>query len=171
MQIAQQLLSSAKDRLFEVEAIVIHAMGEFIESPDDDGHDSFAPNFLQQLGLSAHDYITPSGVIIEQVKPDKIANHARGHNGTSIGIEVLVPGVHTYASFIDTIINDDWVTVEAHEALVARVVHYLIHYQNTALVRHSDISPGRKVDPGPRFNWETFQKQVRQEFKKQTAKK
>jgi len=89
---------------FTPRRIIIHAMAEFI---DTDGEDYFAPNFLDTIGLSAHAFITSSGVIIRSRADDEGAYHAKGANADSLGVEILVPGLHTYESFTRTI-KGDW---------------------------------------------------------------
>ena len=48
--------------------IVVHAMGEFI---DIEPEDYSAVEFLRKLGLSAHAFITPSGVVIRSRRDDQ----------------------------------------------------------------------------------------------------
>src|SRR5690606_2439980 len=76
--------------------IVLHAMGEFIGEPGDES--MYAPYFLESIKLSAHRFITPSGVIIVTRRDDQRAHHAKGHNMSSWGVEFLVPGIHNLAS-------------------------------------------------------------------------
>jgi len=66
--------------------IVIHAMGEYIDTEPVDYH---AVDWLRKLGLSAHAFITPSGVVIRGRKDAQGAYHAKGYNAGSLGVEFL----------------------------------------------------------------------------------
>ena len=70
--------------------IVVHAIGEFI---DTDPHDYYCVDFLAKLGLSAHAFVTPSGVVIRSVPDHEEATHAKSHNRNTLGIEFMVPGL------------------------------------------------------------------------------
>lgn len=142
------------------ERIVIHAMGEFI---DTDPHDYYAPEFLRKIGLSAHAFITPSGVIIKSRKCSQGAYHAKGYNVNSLGIEFLVPGVHTYSTFIETI-KMPYLTSAQYQAGIDLVRHWVKEYDIRSISRHSDLSPGRKVDPGEGFPWNRFISEARIEI-------
>ena len=133
--------------------IVVHAMGEFLLDP----HPIHASDFLEKLGLSAHALVSPNGDITICRDDDQGAYHARGYNTDSLGIEVLVQGHHNYGTFLEKI-KTDWVTDEQWDATVTAVRHWMQAYDIPLhkVVRHSDISPGRKVDPGVGFKWEKF---------------
>lgn len=135
--------------------IVIHAMGEYINDPDPE----LAVDFLDRLGLSAHALVLPSGDVMMCRRPDQGAYHARGFNRDSLGIEFLVEGAHDYGTFIKKIAKK-WVTKEQWSAGVELVRHWKQTYNITDVQRHSDISPGRKVDPGKGFEWDKFLQQV-----------
>lgn len=130
--------------------VVIHAMGEFLEAGE---VDYFAKDFLDKLGYSAHFLVTPSGVVIRCRQLDEVSYHAKGHNVGSIGIEVLVPGVWTYGSFLERI-----KTSYMFEKQYAALVELCRTKELRALPykRHSDLSPGRKFDPGDGFNYQQF---------------
>lgn len=134
--------------------IIIHAMGEFIKC---DGSYLHAVDFLREIGLSAHALICPDGSIIQCRPIDKGAYHAKGHNTTSIGIEFLVPGPHDYGSFIETI-KKPYLTDAQYLAGVE-----LCHKwgEDLNIVRHSDIDPQRKKDPGAGFPWDEFINDIR----------
>lgn len=137
--------------------IVIHALGEQITDGKFTRH---ARDFLDSYGLSAHCLGTPDGDIIQCRSEDQIAWHALGHNTNSLGYEVLVPGVHDYMSFLKAIRKKNWPT-EAQMVTAAAQVRewmYLYHIKIDKVVRHSDLSPDRKVDPGTGFNWIRFKK-------------
>lgn len=137
---------------FSPQNIVIHAIGEFVGG-------MFAPDFLRSVELSAHALVTPSGVIIN-TRADKYgAYHARGHNLNSLGIEVMVGGVHDYGSFLKAI-KTDWVTPQQFDATVELVRLWRNKHGIDNVVRHSDIDPGRKHDPGEGFAWERFLKAI-----------
>ncbi len=138
--------------------IVVHAMAEFL---DLDPTDQYATYFLGLHGLSAHVLITPTGTAIRCLQDTEMGAHAKGFNRNSLGIEYLVPGVHTYATFteaIDPEVSDaafGWLTEAAYYA-GRDVIHQWMEkwaLDSTRVQRHSILSPGRKLDPGDGFPW------------------
>ncbi len=105
--------------------------------------------------VSAHYLISEDGVVTQLVAEEKRAWHAgasfwRGHkdvNSASIGIELDHPGhAGGYREFSEA-------QFEALVPLVARIVKtHKIPRAN--VVGHSDVAPGRKIDPGELFPWE-----------------
>lgn len=105
--------------------------------------------------VSAHYLVTDESPprVVALVPEDRVAFHAGvsrwrgvdGLNETSLGIEIVNPDGNTHPY------PDD--QVEAVANLLADLVarHGL---GARDVVAHSDISPGRKVDPGSRFPWE-----------------
>ena len=137
--------------------IVVHAMGEYI---DTDGRDYFALDYLKKIGLSAHIFITPSGVAIKSREFTEGAHHVKGHNTNTLGIEFLVPGLHTYESFLEAI-NTQYVTDAAFKTGLEVVREYLNRMPNTPKPRevirtHAELNPGRKFDPGKGFPYNHF---------------
>lgn len=137
--------------------IVVHSMGEFIIDP----HPIHATDFLIKMGYSAHALIAPDGDIYLCRDDDQGAYHARGYNTDSLGIEFLVEGEHDYGSFLEAI-KDDYISLDQWDAGVDAVRSWREAYEIplAKIVRHSDISPGRKVDPGTGFNWEQFIEEI-----------
>lgn len=133
--------------------IVVHSMGEFI-GPVKSKY-FYAIDWLAKLGLSAHAFATPSGVIIKSFSPEFIAWHAKAFNTGSLGIEFLVPGVHLIESFKKAI-DSEYVSAEQFSAGIDWVVAMLNRYDIQKVTRHSDLDPERKVDPGKGFPWEDF---------------
>lgn len=138
--------------------IIVHSMGQFI---NDRGKAYYAPDWLRHLGLSAHALVDPSGVIIRCRDDEHSAWHAKGHNSNTLGIEVLVPGVHNYDSFIERI-KTPYLIPEQLEATKWQVSQWLEAHRIAEVVRHSDIDPDRKVDPGDGFPWSEFLQEVGQ---------
>jgi len=100
--------------------------------------------------VSAHYVIANTGAITRLVAEDQRAWHAgvgswRGQddiNSRSIGIELDNRGDHPFSE----------PQMNALEALLPEIMQrWSIPRQN--IIGHSDLAPGRKVDPGPRFDW------------------
>lgn len=127
--------------------IVIHSMGEFI---DTEGNDYYAPEFLKKIGLSAHYLITPTGVIIKCREDDQVAWHCKGHNVNSIGVEFLVAGLHTYGTFVERI-KEPYLGKAQYNAGVELVKGLCDRHEIKSINTHSELCPNRKVDPGSSF--------------------
>lgn len=145
------------------ELVVLHAMAEYINDPSP----IFAPNFLEKYGLSAHALIVPNGDVMICRSEQSGAYHARGFNTNSLGVEFLVPGDHDYGTFIEAM-KTDYVTPEAWAAGVELVKGWCEKWgidpydsdEKKGVKRHSDISPGRKSDPGNGFDFSNFLTQI-----------
>lgn len=134
----------------EPDTIIIHAMGEYIIDGNETLH---AVDFLKKYKLSAHALFAPNGDIYRCRKDEDIAWHARGHNKNSLGYEFLVPGEHTYRTFVETI-KEPYVLGDQMTAALEFIKIALQEHNIKTIKRHSDVSPGRKVDPGEGFPWE-----------------
>jgi len=139
--------------------IVVHSMGEYI---DNGKTIQSARDFLDEYKLSAHTLVEPNGDLIICRSDDEVAWHARGHNTNSLGIEILVPGHHNYSTFLKAIKKTNWSPVVQMESAAEQVAVWMdmYHIKMDKVIRHSDLSPDRKVDPGTGFNWVLFQKMV-----------
>lgn len=132
-------------------------MAEFI---DTESGDYFCVEWLRKMGLSAHAFVTPSAVVIRSRDDNQGAWHARGHNLDSLGIEFLVPGLHTYATFLQAI-NGDYLNSHELAAGVEVVRGWVADHTIEAIRQHSQLSPDRKADPGKGFPWTKFLNDVK----------
>lgn len=141
--------------LTNVEYLVVHAMGEFI---DTDGIDYHATDWLKDReGTSCHLMVTPSGTAIKTKEYNQVAWHCRaqGFNFKSIGIEILVRGIHNYSTFLQAI-KKPYMTDTQYFTLVELVKEIKKEFPNIILKRHSDVDPENKFDPGEGFDWGKF---------------
>ncbi len=157
MNIIERPLPDGSSSRNEPELIVVHCMGEYI---NDNGELYFAPDWLEHLGFSAHALIVPNGDVMICRPESKGAYHARNFNKDSLGVEFLVHGEYNYATWLDAI-KTDWVTPEQYQAGAELVRSWVTAHNITKIKRHSDISPGRKVDPGAGFRWPEFLQAVK----------
>lgn len=136
------------------EKIVIHAMSEYING-------MYADEFLKSVGLSAHFLLCPDGSFIKLRSTHSKAWHAKNHNTGAIGIEVLVEGSWTYDAFLERI-EEDWVKESQMNSLIEMVNGIMEYYEigKENVVRHSDIDPKRKYDPGSGFDWDYFKSKL-----------
>lgn len=131
--------------------------------------------------VSCHYYITREGEIIQMVGEDMVAYHAGksrwvlpggseidGLNGWSLGIEVANAGpfnVPPQAGNEAAAAPADWARAEPYtEKQYVALVELLrdILVRNPAIIPacvlgHADVSPKRKSDPGPHFDWERLE--------------
>ena len=149
----------------KIKMIVVHAMSEYIMH---DGKELYAPHFLNKIGLSCHYMVLPHGGIMECSDPEnRIAWHAKGFNENSVGIELLVPGLHDYESFLDAIKKPKWSGMHQRQSLVKLTYNLFSKFGNDLqVVRHSDIDPENKKDPGEGFQWDWFMKIIGNWIKK-----
>ncbi|NJD07926.1 MAG: 1,6-anhydro-N-acetylmuramyl-L-alanine amidase AmpD [Methylococcaceae bacterium] len=114
-----------------------------------DAHPYFAQ--IQGLRVSAHALIHRDGRIVQYVPFHRRAWHAGASsfqgrercNDYSIGIELEGTDSTPYEA-------------AQYQALAGLIRALLVHYPKLgrqAIVGHSDIAPGRKTDPGDRFDW------------------
>ena len=103
---------------------------------------------LEDLRVSAHFFVRRDGAIVQFVPVGRRAWHAgasswRGRtrcNDFSIGVEL--EGA------------DDSAFESVQYARLAGLVRTLLtRLPLSGVAAHSDIAPGRKTDPGPRFDW------------------
>ena len=106
--------------------------------------------------VSAHYLISQQGEVYPLVDEDRRAWHAgagawagqHDMNSHSIGIELDNDGRSPFPEPL----------MAALEALVAEIlIRHDIPPEN--VIGHSDMAPGRKIDPGPRFDWARLEAQ------------
>jgi len=150
-----------------IDLVVMHCT----ETPDLASAREFGERVLYPetgTGACGHYYIDRDGALVCYVEPERTANHVRGWNPRSIGVELVNRGrwPHWYDSRHQTM--DEPYT----EAQVVALVELLAQLRgrfpalrfiaghedlDTARVEASDdpsLSVWRKRDPGPLFPWE-----------------
>lgn len=137
--------------------IVLHAMSEYILYNDEYIH---AHKFLKKIGLSAHALVCPNGDIIRCREDEQGAYHAKGYNKNSLGVEFLVEGKHSYASFLEAI-SSYYLTLEQHIEGVELLRGWCRKWDIKSIDSHSVLSPSRKFDPGEGFPLEQFLKDIK----------
>jgi len=104
--------------------------------------------------VSSHYLVHEDGRVVQMVRESDRAWHAgksswRGVtdiNSCSIGIEIVNPGHEFgYVDFSEAQMNS--VIALCHDAAVRNGV------APERILAHSDVAPGRKVDPGEKFDW------------------
>jgi N-acetylmuramoyl-L-alanine amidase len=106
---------------------------------------------LPQAEVSAHYLIGADGAVWHLVAEDQRAWHAgagawRGQadvNSRSVGIELDNDGDSPFA----------WPQIRALEGVLAGILSRW-DIPPRGVIAHSDMAPARKVDPGPRFDWQ-----------------
>ena len=148
-----------------VELVVIHCT----ELPDLSMARKYGEKVLHASGAgnSGHYYIDRDGAVYRYVPGTRVANHVRGHNPDSIGIELVNLG--RYPRWWDSRhqrMTEPYSTAQIHalRALLARLrrdfpnLRQIAGHEelDTALMPASDdpaLEIHRKLDPGPLFPW------------------
>jgi len=148
-----------------VEMVVIHCT----ELPDLATAREYGERVLYEsgAGASGHFYIDLDGSIYQYVPGTRVANHVRGHNPNSIGIELVNLGryPHWWDSRQQTMTEP--YTPAQIDALRALLTQLKQDYPNLHLIAgHEDLDTARlpasndptvevprKLDPGPLFPW------------------
>jgi N-acetylmuramoyl-L-alanine amidase len=150
----------------QVDLVVIHCT----ELPDLATAREYGERVLYEdkgTGASGHFYIDRDGAVHVFVRPERVANHTRGYNPRSVGIELVNTG--RYPDWYDTrrqVMTEPY-TPEQVAALLALLatlraelpnLKYIAGHEDldTATVPASDDSSSevfRKRDPGPMFDW------------------
>lgn len=153
-------------RLEDIDLVVIHCT----ELPDLAMAREYGERVLYVdtgTGASGHYYIERDGRILRYVPPARVANHTRGFNPRSIGIELVNRG-----RYPDWYRHDNQVMTEPYpevqiEALVKLLAQLRVELPNLRLIAgHEDLDLAmvpasddpnvlvpRKRDPGPEFPW------------------
>ena len=129
--------------------IIVHAMAERIKYKD---KVYYAHDFLDEIGLSAHALIWPTGDVMRCRNDDEIAWHAKNHNVNTLGVEFLVEGEHNYGSFLRAM-REPYVNNRQFEAGVELINSWYESHPIKNITMHSQIDPSRKQDPGVGFPW------------------
>jgi AmpD protein len=121
----------------------------FTNSLRSDAHPYFGE--IGEMRVAAHFVIRRDGELVQYVPLGRRAWHAghssfegrEGCNDFSVGIELEGVDDSAYAD----------VQYAALAALISALRASIVSLANASIVGHSDISPGRKTDPGPAFDW------------------
>ena len=152
--------------------IILHSMSEYLMY---EGQRLYSKDFLKKLGLSVHGFIKPDGTYDKMITSPNKAFHAgkslheglSGLNSHYLGVELLVPGINDYGSFINKIKTPGTYTQAQFDQTVKVFKFWMDKFNIPAnrVVRHSDVSGDHvrgkgkgKTDPGPAFDWDKFQK-------------
>lgn len=160
---------NSKRRSKPADGIVIHSMGEYVG-------DQYAPDFLHNIGLSAHYFITPDGLVVYGVDHDRIAYHAgesklgdeEDLNNTFIGIEILIQGKHNWGSFVTAIKDPNSFHNIQYERTAEICDNLMDIYPDITydrIVEHSEVSgpdvrKNPKIDPGEGFDMEKLKDMI-----------
>jgi len=113
---------------------------------------------IHALRVSSHLVIDRLGKIKQYVDFQNCAWHAgrsswmgrENCNDYSIGVELEGSDIIPYTPMqYDVLIAVACILIEQHPSITMDRV-----------VRHSDIAPGRKTDPGPAFDWDAFRRRL-----------
>ena len=143
----------------EISLVVLHSIslppgaygGDAIERFFTNRLDPAAHPYFQDIAalkVSAHYLIRRDGEVVQFVPPEKRAWHAgisswRGRercNDFSIGIEL--EGT-----------DDSAFEAAQYQSLIDLIESLKKQYPLRDIAAHSDVAPGRKTDPGARFDW------------------
>lgn len=153
--------------LSQVDLVIIHCT----EVPDLRMARTFGEKVLYEgsgTGNSGHFYIDRDGSLHRYVSVDRVANHTRGYNPRSIGIELVNTGRYPRWYDSDHQAMDEPYTAAQVETLVALLRRLTAEHPSLRWIAgHEDLDAAmveasddpskqvrRKRDPGPLFPWQ-----------------
>jgi N-acetyl-anhydromuramyl-L-alanine amidase AmpD len=152
---------NGKETDFAPEGIIVHSMADRITW---DGYNHAAEDFLDEIGLSAHSLISVNGDNIRMRGDNELAYHAKQYNSQALGIEFRVPGVISYADFLEKI-KTPYLSEAAYWAGLEQILTWFATIPSLKWIRpHEDLDSG-KFDPGAGFPWEQMMDDLRMEAK------
>ena len=130
-----------------------------------------------QTGNSGHYYIDRDGTVVMYVRPERIANHVRGYNTRSVGIELVNTGRYPYWRDSKHQAMSEPYPQAQIDALIALLkelqkelpnLHYIAGHEDLDRDQETafddpNILVARKLDPGPLFPWPEVMRQVKLE--------
>jgi len=152
-----------------VNSLIIHAIslppdefgGAFVEDFFCNNLDKYAhPYFatICDLRVSAHFYITRSGKLVQFVSTKDRAWHAGISNFKGLDkVNDFSIGIELEGCESDIFTDEQYVTLVS---LSRRLMRAYPAITLNRIVGHSDIAPGRKTDPGPKFEWNKYRSQL-----------
>lgn len=151
--------------LSQIDLVVIHCT----ELPDLAMAREYGERALHASGTgnSGHYYIDRDGRIMRYVSDERIANHTRGYNPRSVGIEIV--NIGRYPDWLDSrhqAMHEAY-TPEQVDAVIGLLRHLKTELPNLRFIAgHEDLDTEkvsasddpdlrvyRKRDPGPHFPW------------------
>lgn len=125
-------------------------------------------------GNSGHYYVDKDGSIYQYVNDDRVANHVKGYNERSIGIEIVNTGRYPDWYTVASQNNVEYFAPEQIEAVIKLVNMLSWKYPSIkAIAGHEDLdlsmmsasddpqkSIRRKVDPGRLFPWQKLLSEI-----------
>ena len=162
--------------LSQVDLVVIHCT----EVPTLELSREFGERVLYTgsgTGNSGHYYIDRDGSVVLYVRPDRIANHVRGYNPRSIGIELVNTGRYPHWRDSKHQAMDEPYPDEQIEALIGLLQqlqsqlpalryiagHEDLDTEHERAVDDPTVLVPRKRDPGPLFPWPRVMESVKLE--------
>lgn len=157
----------AERRIEDIDLVVIHCT----ELPDLAMARSYGERVIYSdsgTGASGHWYIDRDGTVLEWVPARRVANHTRGYNPRSVGIELVNTGRYPdWFHHQRQVMTEPYpeAQVRALLALLAKLraelpaLRHIAGHEDLDLARvpasdRPDLEVPRKRDPGPRFPWD-----------------
>ena len=163
--------------------VIVHAMPEVIRHAEEeygaaDWLDRQSDLLSDHEGpgpkASVHGLITPDGSLLWTVPWNRVAYHAgksrfkhwSGLNNNFLGVALLVRGCHSPATYEKALrlpgvvpyTDDQYVTL----AWVVDQAMRKFGFPRGHVVGHHTVSPGREIDPGPKFSWKRLDTHLRE---------
>ena len=127
-----------------------------------------------QTGNSGHYYIDRDGTVVMYVRPERIANHVRGYNTRSVGIELVNTGRYPYWRDSKHQAMSEPYPQAQIDALIALLrqlqkeipnLHFIAGHEDLDRDKETafddpNVLVARKLDPGPLFPWPEVMRMV-----------